>query len=134
MKSLMNEHASCPMKYWFVKSGPNTWPWRDPLKPPQQTAEWDEVCKYHGKRNLAMMRMDDKAFFYHSGKEKAVVGIVQVAKEYSPGYTDPTETFGMVDFKVVKSIEEPVMLADIKAQVQLKRMTLVSFTPVGLTG
>lgn len=134
MKSLMNEHASCPMKYWFVKSGPNTWPWRDPLKPPQQTAEWDEVCNYHGKRNLAMMRMDDKAFFYHSGKEKAVVGIVQVVKEYSPGHTDLTETFGMVDFQVVKFIEEPVMLADIKVQVQLKRMTLVSFTPVGLTG
>ncbi len=114
------------MKYWLVKSEPNTWSWKDHLNASQQTAEWDGVRNHQAKRNLAMMKMGDKAFFCHSGKQKAVVGIVKVVKEYYPDHTDPTETFGMVDFKVVKSIEEPVTLADIKAQVQLKHLTLVN--------
>ena len=113
------------MNYWLVKSEPGTWSWVDHQKAPRKTAEWDGVRNHQAANNLKAMRRGDRAFFYHSGKERQIVGIVQVVREYYPDPTDKTERFGMVDFKAVKSVTTPVTLAAIKTNAKLADLALV---------
>ncbi len=111
------------MKYWLVKSEPGAWSWDDHVK--AGTAEWDGVRSHQACGNMKAMKIGDRAFFYHSIKEKQVVGLLEVAKEYYPDPTDKSERFGMVDFKALKPVEKPVTLADIKAVPELHGMALV---------
>jgi predicted RNA-binding protein with PUA-like domain len=111
------------MKYWLVKSEPGAWSWDDHVK--AGTAEWDGVRSHQACANMKAMKIGDRAFFYHSIKEKQVVGLLEVAKEYYPDPTDKSERFGMVDFKALKPVEKPVTLADIKAVPELHGMALV---------
>lgn len=122
------------MKYWLVKSEPNAWSWDDHVKAGE--AEWDGVRNHQACGNMKAMKIGDKAFFYHSVKEKRIVGILEVCKEYYPDPTDKSGKFGMVDFKAIKPVEKPVTLADIKATPELQEMALVrqsrlSVVPVG---
>ena len=71
------------------------------------------------------MKMNDKAFFYHSVNEKRIVGIVSITKEYYPDPTDPSDRFGMVDVKAVRPFKNPVTLAKIKSEPQLQNLALV---------
>src|SRR3546814_12535597 len=71
------------------------------------------------------MALGDLAFFYHSGDEKQIVGIVEVANLYRPDPSDATGRFGMVDVKAVKPFVEPVTLAAIKAEPRIKALTPV---------
>ena len=111
------------MKYWLVKSEPNAWSWDEHVK--AGTAEWDGVRSHQACNNMKAMKIGDRAFFYHSIKEKQVVGILEVTKEYYPDPTDKSERFGMVDFKTVKAVGKPVTLADIKSTPELEGMALV---------
>jgi predicted RNA-binding protein with PUA-like domain len=74
---------------------------------------------------MKAMKKGDRAFFYHSVKEKQVVGLLEVTKEYYPDPTDKSDRFGMVDFKALKPVENPVTLAEIKATPELENMALV---------
>ena len=65
------------MKYWLVKSEPNAWSWDDHVK--AGTAEWDGVRSHQACGNMKAMKIGDRAFFYHSVKEKQVVGLLEVA-------------------------------------------------------
>ena len=111
------------MKYWLVKSEPGAWSWEDHAK--AGTAEWDGVRNHQACGNMKAMKLGDRAFFYHSVKEKQIVGLLEVAKEYYPDPTDKSERFGMVDFKVLKPVKKPVTLAEIKATQELQDMSLV---------
>ena len=111
------------MKYWLVKSEPNAWSWDEHVT--AGIAEWDGVRSHQACNNMKAMKIGDRAFFYHSIKEKQVVGILEVVKEYYPDPTDKSERFGMVDFKALKAVESPVTLADIKATPELHSMALV---------
>ncbi|MAX27085.1 MAG: ubiquinol-cytochrome C reductase [Phycisphaeraceae bacterium] len=113
------------MKYWLIKTEPGTWSWDDQLNAKNQTEHWDGVRNYQASNNMKAMKIGDRAFFYHSVKEKTIVGIVEVVKEYYPDPTDPKERFGMVDFKAVCPVKKPVTLADIKAVDELADMVLV---------
>ena len=91
------------MKYWLLKSEPNTWSWDDQIK--EKITIWDGVRNYQARRNLMSMRVNDLCFFYHSVNEKRIVGIVSVIKEH---YTDPTDKmkkFVAVDVKNKKIIK-----------------------------
>lgn len=110
--------------YWLIKSEPNTWSWDDHVK--KGTEHWDGVRNYQANNNMKAMKTGDRAFFYHSVKEKQIVGIVEVVKEHYPDHTDTTgKGFGMVDFKAVKPVKTPVTLAEIKAHPALQEMALV---------
>ena len=74
------------------------------------------------------MKRGDRAFFYHSGDDKAIVGIVEVIKEYYPDHTDPTGKFGMVDVKAVEALPKPVTLDQVKKEPKLKDMALVKYS------
>lgn len=111
------------MKYWLIKSEPGAWSWENHVD--AGTAEWDGVRNYQAANNMKAMKIGDRAFFYHSVNEKRVVGIVEVAKEYYPDPTDPKGVFGMVDFKTVAPMPNPVTLADIKSDERLQELPLI---------
>lgn len=111
------------MAYWLVKSEPHTWSWDDQVK--DGVTFWDGVRNYQARNNMKAMSIGDKAFFYHSGKERAIVGIVEVVKEFYPDPSDESGKFGMVDFKAVKALDTPVTLAQIKAEDSLEDIALV---------
>ncbi len=111
------------MAYWLVKTEPGSWSWDDQVR--DGTTEWDGVRNYQAANNMKAMKLGDRVFFYHSVKEKQVVGIVEVVKEYYPDPTDARGRFGMVDVKAVKPFTEPVTLAQIKAEPRLAEIALV---------
>ncbi|MDH3585096.1 MAG: EVE domain-containing protein [Phycisphaerae bacterium] len=111
------------MATWLVKSEPGTWSWDDQKQ--ARTTEWDGVRNHQAANNLKAMKVGDLAFFYHSGKEKQVVGIVKVVRTYYPDPSDASGRFGMVDVRVGKTLAEPVTLAQIKAEPRLAELALV---------
>lgn len=111
------------MQYWLVKSEPNTWSWDDHVK--KSVEHWDGVRNYQASNNMKAMKKGDLAFFYHSVKEKQIVGIVEVVREYYPDHTDESGRFGMVDFKALRAVKTPVALSTIKAHPKLSGMALV---------
>jgi predicted RNA-binding protein with PUA-like domain len=75
---------------------------------------------------MMKMKKGDLGFFYHSGEEKAVVGIVEVIEEYQPDPTDEKGIFGLVVVKAVKDVPRHVTLAECKTNPRLKDMSLVN--------
>ena len=111
------------MKYWLLKSEPNTWSWDNQVK--EGASMWDGVRNYQARNNLKKMKKGDQAFFYHSVSEKSVVGIVKVVKEYYNDPTDETKRFVVVDVKAIKKLKKSVSLNEIKLNKKLKNIALV---------
>ena len=111
------------MKYWLLKSEPNTWSWDDQIK--EKIAMWDGVRNYQARNNLMSMRVNDLCFFYHSVNEKKIVGIVSVTKEHYTDPTDKTKKFVAVDVKTKKSLKNPITLKQIKKEKKLSHLALV---------
>ena len=111
------------MAYWLMKSDPETWSWDDQLR--DGTAEWDGVRNFQAANNLKAMRKGDRAFFYHTGADRRIAGVVEIVREYYPDPTDLSGRFGMVDVKAVATAKTPVTLADIKAEPALRHLALV---------
>ncbi len=114
------------MAYWLMKSEPGTWSWDDQVK--DGTAEWDGVRNYQAANNMKAMTVGDLVFFYHSGKDREIVGIVQVARTYYPDPTDGSGRFGMVDVTALRPFVRPVTLAQVKAEPRLSELALVRHT------
>ncbi len=114
------------MAYWLFKSEPSSWSWDDQVAAGPKGTTWNGVRNHQAKQNLMAMKRGDQGFFYHSNEGKAVVGIVEVIKEYYPDPTDATGKFGMVDIKAVKAFPKPVTLDDIKREPGLGQMILVN--------
>ena len=111
------------MKYWLIKSEPGSWSWDDQFR--VGVEPWDGVRNYQATNNMKAMEIGDRAFFYHSVKEKSIVGIVEVTSDYYPDHTDTKGRFGMVDFKALKPVPNPVSLVDIKADERLSELALM---------
>ena len=111
------------MAYWLVKSEPGTWSWDDQVK--AKRTHWDGVRNHQAANNLKAMAKGDRALFYHSGKDRQIVGIVEIVKTYYPDPSDESGRFGMVDVKTVAALPQPVSLADIKADDKLNHLALV---------
>jgi predicted RNA-binding protein with PUA-like domain len=114
------------MKHWLLKSEPETWSWEMQKKKGAKGEPWSGVRNHTAKQNMMAMKAGDLGFFYHSGDEKAVVGIVEVIGEYRPDPTDEKGIFGLVVVKAVKDMPRPVTLAECKANPKLKDMSLVT--------
>ena len=114
------------MAHWLYKSEPATWSWDDQVKAGVKGTFWSGVRNHSAKLNMMAMKKGDRGFFYHSNEGKAIVGIVEVTKEYYPDHTDPTGKFGMVDIKAVKPLKRSVTLDEIKVQPGLEDMILVN--------
>jgi predicted RNA-binding protein with PUA-like domain len=116
------------MAYWLVKSEPGSWSWEQQVKSGAKGTAWTGVRNHTAKQNLEKMRRGDRAFFYHSGEGKDIVGIVEVVREHYPDPTDKSGAFVVVDMKAVEPVPKPVTLAAIKAEPKLKDMALVKYS------
>ncbi|MCD7058309.1 EVE domain-containing protein [Pelagibacterium xiamenense] len=113
------------MAYWLFKSEPETWGWHHQVEK-GAPEEWNGVRNYQARNNMREMKKGELGFFYHSVKEKAVVGIVRVANEVHPDSTTDDPRWECVDVEAVKSFERPVTLDEIKAHPKLGDMVLVN--------
>jgi predicted RNA-binding protein with PUA-like domain len=114
------------MAYWLLKSEPSTWSWHDQKKAGAKGTAWDGVRNHHAKKHLMAMRKGDRAFFYHSGESKEIVGIVEITGEYRSDPSDKTGAFGLVDVRVVEDVEKPVSLSTCKTEPRLRKMVLLN--------
>ena len=113
------------MAYWLLKSEAETWSWDQQKKEGRKGAEWGGVRNYQARNNMRAMRKGDFGFFYHTGEEKRIVGIVKVVKEAHPESTDGSGLWECVDVASVRDLPKPVTLAEIKATPKLEDMVLV---------
>jgi len=111
------------MEYWLIKTEPHVWSWEDQVK--QGITFWDGVRNYQASNNLKAMKIWDLAFFYHSGDERQIMGIVEIVKTYYPDPSDPSGRFGMVDVKTKSPFPRPVTLKEIKENSDLQHLALV---------
>ncbi len=88
---------------------------------------WTGVRNFTAKRHLKEMKKGEHAFFYHTGDEKQIVGIVEVIREHYRDPTDPTQKFDAVDVKAVTPMPTPVTLAAVKAEPRLRDMALAKY-------
>ncbi len=116
------------MSYWLLKTEPETFSWDDQLKRGGKGEPWTGVRNFTARAHLKDMKKGDRAFFYHTGDEKQVVGIVEVIRESYPDASDPKGVFVAVDVKAMEALPKPVTLADIKAEPRLKEMALVKYS------
>jgi len=114
------------MAYWLFKSEPGAWSWDDQVKKDKRGQEWDGVRNFTARNHMRAMKKGDRGFFYHTGDEKQVVGIVEVVKEAHPDSTD-TE-WECVDIAAVEPLPRPVTLQEIKADKALADMALVKYS------
>ena len=113
------------MRYWLFKSEPSTWSWQDQLAKGEAGEEWDGVRNYQARNFMRTMEIGDRGFFYHSQKEKAVVGIVEVCALAHQDSTTDDPRWECVDIKAVRPVAQPVSLDMIKAEPKLADMVLV---------
>ena len=114
------------MQYWLVKSEPDAFSWDQQVA--NKVEPWTGVRSHQAKRNLAAMKLRDRAFFYHSNIGKEIVGIVEVVRE---AYPDPSAESGdwvCVDMKAVAALKRPVTLAEVKADPALADMALTRYS------
>jgi predicted RNA-binding protein with PUA-like domain len=120
----MEEDQEVAMAYWLLKTEPETFSWDDQLKRGGKGEPWTGVRNFRAREHLKAMRLGDHAFFYHTGDEKQVVGIVEVIREAYPDPTDDAAVFRAVDVKAVRPLPNPVTLKAVKANARLKDMVL----------
>ncbi|MFW8593787.1 EVE domain-containing protein [Cribrihabitans neustonicus] len=113
------------MRYWLFKSEPSAWSWDDQMAKGDAGEEWDGVRNYQARNFMREMKVGDRGFFYHSQKEKSVVGIVEVCAEAHPDSTTEDGRWECVDIKAVRPFEQAVTLDGIKADPRLQDMVLV---------
>jgi predicted RNA-binding protein with PUA-like domain len=116
------------MAYWLFKSEPNTWGWDDQVAKGDAGEEWDGVRNYQARNNMRLMKIGDRGFFYHSLKEKAVVGIVEVCATAHPDSSTDDARWECVDIRAIMPVKTPVSLAACKADPRLENMALVKST------
>ena len=108
------------MAYWLMKSEPESYSWADLVR--DGGTEWDGVRNNAARLHLKAMKAGDEAFFYHSMSDKAVVGIMRIAREAQPDPKDPN--WVAVRVEPVRPLT-PVTLAEIKAEPRLAKMELI---------
>jgi predicted RNA-binding protein with PUA-like domain len=109
------------MNYWLLKTEPDTFSWND-LERDKKTG-WDGVRNFQARSHLKAIKKGDQAFVYHTGEEKAIVGIAKVTRE---NYPDPADNeWVAIEIAPVSKLKSPVTLAQIKADKRLANMVLV---------
>ena len=113
------------MAYWLLKTEPETFSWEMQVSRGTKGEPWSGVRNFTARDNLRAMKKGDRAFFYHSGEERRIVGVVEIVRPFYPDPSDATGKFGMVDVKAVGPVPEPVALAAIKADGRFADFLLV---------
>lgn len=111
------------MAYWLLKSEPDSFSWADQVARGAKGEPWTGVRNHQAKNFLKQMAIGDLAFFYHTGDEKQIVGVVEVIKD---SYPDPTDlAWFAVDIVAREPLKKPISLATMKADPALADLALV---------
>ena len=116
------------MAHWLMKSESGVYSWDDLVR--DKTTEWDGVRNPTARIHLKAMKKGDEVFFYHSGDERQVVGIMRVTREARPDPKDPN--WVSVAVEPVRSLP-PVTLKQIKAEPSLAKMELVRLSRLSVS-
>jgi predicted RNA-binding protein with PUA-like domain len=109
------------MARWLMKSEPGTYSWDDLVR--DGGTEWDGVRNNAARLHLRAIRPGDEALFYHSGEDRAVVGIMEISGTGQPDGADGS--WVKVPVKPVRPLPKPVTLTAIKAEPRLAKMELI---------
>jgi len=109
--------------FWLVKSEPSTYSWQDFVS--EHGTSWTGVRNYSARNNLRDMQKGDEVLFYHSGEDKAVVGIARVTRTAYADKTAKEGDWSTVDLAPIKPLPRPVTLGEIKENLRLEKMQLV---------
>lgn len=109
------------MNYWLVKTEPDTYSWDDLVK--EKMTVWDGVRNFQARRHMSHMAKGDVVFIYHTGDEKAIIGLAKVTKGKYPDPKD--EAWVVVELSPDKKLKRPVTLSEIKGTKKLAAMVLV---------
>ncbi len=111
------------LNYWLVKSEASDYSWDRFVQ--DGRAAWTRIRNFQARENLRKMKRKDLAFFYHTGPDKEIVGIAEVAREHFPDpEAEPSDGWLAVDLVPVRPLKKPVSLARIKAETPLVDMVL----------
>jgi predicted RNA-binding protein with PUA-like domain len=113
------------LQYWLFKSEPSTWSWDQQVAKGDIGEEWDGVRNYQARNFMRQMNIGDLGFFYHSQKDKEIVGVVEVCANAHPDSTTDDARWECVDIRAVKPMQIPVTLEQIKTDPRLTEMVLV---------
>ena len=111
--------------YWLIKTEPTNWSWKNQLNSKNKSAEWNGVRNFQAAKNLKNMKINDLCFFYHTGKEKRIVGIVKVIKESFKDKSDKNKKFVSIKVRAEDELLKPVTLMEIKKNEFFKDLMLV---------
>ena len=122
-----------PPRHWLMKSEPDAYSWDDLVAEGEGT--WDGVRNHQAALYLKAMRIGDRAFYYHSVQDLAVVGVATIVREAYLDPSDPAGRFVAVDVAPVRALKTPVPLATMKAAPELTGMAMfrqfrLSVTPI----
>ena len=109
--------------FWLVKQEPSSYSWSDLVA--EGETSWTGVRNFTARNNLRKMRKADEVLFYHSGEEKAVVGIAKVMRTAYPDSTAKEGDWSTVDLAAVKPLGRPVTLREIKGNSRLRGIPLI---------
>jgi predicted RNA-binding protein with PUA-like domain len=123
------------MAAWLVKTEPGEYSYADLEQ--DGTAEWDGVTNPTAQQHLRAMRQGDACVVYHSGKERAAIGLARVVRDPYPDPTDPAGKRVWVDLKAERQLPRPVTLAQLKADplfatsplVRISRLSVMPLEP-----
>ena len=111
--------------YWLLKTEPEKWSWEQQKKSGDRGAEWDGVRNFQASKNLRNMKIGDNCFFYHTGKQKCIVGIVKIVKDAFLDKTDKTKKLVVVKDKALYTLKREVSLQEIKKNKHFRDFPLV---------
>ena len=111
------------MAYWLLKTEPSDYAYAD-LEADQGTL-WDGVGNNLALKHLRQIRRGDQALIYHTGRERMVVGIAEVTSDPFPDPERENPRLVVVEVKPKRKLAEPIRLADIKSDPELKDFDLV---------
>src|SRR6266851_9531254 len=109
--------------FWLVKQEPSDYSWADFVA--DGSTNWTGVRNFAARNNLRRMSKGDEVLYYHSGEDKAVVGIAKVARTAYRDATAKEGDWNAVDLMPIKPLRRPVTLREIKAKPALKKIALV---------
>lgn len=111
---------------WLLKSEPDVFSWEMLVARGARGEPWTGVRNYLARNNMRAMKVGDLAFFYHSNIGKEIVGIARVIATAHPDPDDDSGTWECVDVEAFSALARPVSLADVKANAELAKMSLVT--------
>ena len=118
-------HAKSGPSYWLFKTEAEEHSWEMQKSRGAKGEPWTGVRNFRARSNMKAMQLGDRAFFYHTGDEKQVVGIVEVCALAHQDATDDTGVWKCVDVRALADVPKPVTLAAAKANPKLANMALV---------